>query len=389
MLDASEPVLTDVHQRTLVLLDRLVAFRTMPGETNRELIDFVRDYLHGHGIVSSLSSDETGERFNLFATVGPEVDGGVMLNGHTDVVPTEGQEWTGDPFRMRRVDGRLIGRGTVDMKGFLACALAMVPEFAAMPLARPVHVSMCYDEEIGGFGAPVLAQDIVGKAYRPALAIVGEPTRMAIVAAHKGGLEMRTEITGRAAHACDPDKGISAISIAASMIDHLRVVAERLASSPDPDCPFEPPHATINVGTIHGGAARNIVAGDCAFDWEIRPTRAGEAEQLLAEIEAYARSRILPAGAEMTTNIEARVPPLSYDPGSKAVALVRLLTGQNAVETVSFGTDAGHFEAVGMSTVVFGPGSIDQAHKPDEFITEEQIRACLAFLFRLGHSLEN
>jgi len=377
----------EAQQRAVDILDQLVRFPTLSGETNLDMIAFVTRYLADHGVVSSISHDESGLRANLYATIGPEIDGGVLLNGHTDVVPVEGQEWSSDPFELRIVDDRLYGRGSVDMKGFLACMLAMTPEFKAMPLARPVHLSMCYDEENGGFGAPVLAGDIVSKTWRPSVAIVGEPTEMRMVGAHKGGLELRTEVTGFAAHACDPSKGVNAIMIAADMIAHLRKLAHDLSGRIDSESPCDPPHVTINVGTVHGGAARNVVAGDCAFDWEIRPTRSGQAETLLEEINNHFTTSLTPVGASFQTTVEAVVPPLMYDPQSAAAQLVGKLTGMNSVGAVSFGTDAGHFQANGMSTIVFGPGSIDQAHKPDEFIELEQIRQCLRFLHKLGGEL--
>ena len=375
------------------VLERLVAFESISARPNLDLVGYVRDYLAARGVTAHLSYDDARARANLHATIGPAVDGGVVLNGHTDVVPVEGQVWTSDPFTLTERDGRLHGRGAVDMKGFLACMLASVPAWQARPLKRPIHVSMCYDEEIGGFGAPVLVEDMGRTAPRPSVAIVGEPTGMRIVSGHKGGFEMRTMITGFEAHASDPRKGANAIVFAARFIAMLDDLGRELAAAPRAGSPFDPAWTTISVGTIHGGAARNIIAGSCVFDWELRPVPGDDGTALIARIDDYARTVLLPEmraaspAADIQTVTEACVPPLNHEDAREAVALLCKLTGQNSADVVSFGTDAGHFCNAGISTVVFGPGSIEQAHKPDEYIERSQIDACMSFLDRLGDRL--
>jgi len=380
-------------EETISVLERLVAFATLPGETNLELVGYVNAYLADRGIESRLSYDETGNRANLCAVIGPPVDGGVALNGHTDIVPVEGQAWSADPFTLVRRDGRLFGRGAVDMKGFLACMFASAAMFRDAGLKRPVHLTICYDEEIGGFGAPVLVADMLGAGPRPAVAIVGEPTRMRLVSGHKGGYEMRTEFTGHACHSSDPRKGVSAVQYAARFVAHLSDLAEAMAAHPRPGSPYDPPYTTLTVGRIEGGTAVNIIAQNCTVSWEMRPVPGEDSAAIIAAIERYANEKLLPAmqavapGASIVTTTLADVPSLDDREAEKAVALVAEVTGRNDTEVVSFGTDAGHFCAAGISTVVFGPGSIDQAHKPDEFIDISEIEACLAFFDRLAARL--
>lgn len=389
-------MLSDMSDRVnsaIAILDRLISFPSLPGKPNLDLIGYVRDYLAGHGIECFVSHDATGTRANLHAVIGPPIEGGVALNGHTDVVPADGQAWSSDPFRLTRRDDRLYGRGAVDMKGFLACMLAAAPMFRARNLARPVHLTFCYDEEIGGLGAPVLVADMAARGPLPAVAIVGEPTAMQIVAGHKGGCEMRTEITGLEGHASDPRKGVNAIFAAARFVAKLEEMGKKLAGQKRDGSPFDPPFSTISVGTIRGGAARNIIAGQCALEWELRPMPGDDAEAILAEIEQFARGELL---AEMRTvapaaaiNIieEARVPALDPTEAAVAVALIRKMTGLAETRCVSFGTDAGYFCRAGISTAVFGPGGIERAHKPDEFIAVDELAACLAYLERLADHL--
>lgn len=375
---------------TKEILSRLVAFESVSGRPNLDIVDYISSYLAGFGIASSISCDETGERANLYATIGPEVDGGVVLNGHTDVVPVTGQSWTSDPFILAERNGRLYGRGAVDMKGFLACMLAMVPRFQAHDLSRPIHVSFCFDEEIGGFGAPILVGDILSKPMQPRAAIVGEPTSLGLVSGHKAGLELRTEIIGFEAHASNPAKGANAIEAAGLMVARIVKTGRRMAATPVEGSLFDPPYSTVNVGKIGGGAARNITAGSCGFDWEIRPLPGVDPYAILAEITTFAEAVLLPPmqsvaqQAQIVTVVEADVPALMADENSEAVCLIRALTGTNSSSVVAFGTDGGHFERGGISTVIYGPGSIDQAHKPDEFIEVSQIEQCLGFLQKLA-----
>ncbi|MCP4316945.1 MAG: acetylornithine deacetylase [Hyphomicrobiales bacterium] len=372
------------------ILSRLVAFESVSGRSNLDIVDFIRSYLTGFGIDSSLSFDETGKRANLYATIGPEVDGGVVLNGHTDVVPVTGQAWTSDPFVLAERNNRLYGRGAVDMKGFLACMLAMVPQIQAHKLSQPIHLSFCFDEENGGFGAPILVDYILSKPMRPRAAIIGEPTSMGLVTGHKAGLELRTDIIGLEAHASNPAKGANAVEAAGLFIARVVETGSRLAANPIEGSLFEPPYSSVNVGKIEGGAARNITAGSCSFDWEIRPVPGEDPYAILAEITTYAKEVLLPPmrkmapNAQIDTVVEAEVPALLADENADAVRLIRELTGINSSSVVAFGTDGGHFERGGISTVIFGPGSIDQAHKPDEYIEKSQIRQCLDFLATLA-----
>ena len=383
----------DKVERTVEILERLVGFPSVSGLPNGDIVGYIKDYLASHGVEASISYDDDGVRANLFATLGPEVDGGVVLNGHTDVVAVEGQDWSTDPFTLTRRDGRLYGRGSVDMKGFLACVLGSVPDFKALDLERPIHIAFSFDEETGGFGMPVLLEDMGLKAFRPGIVIVGEPTEMKIISGHKGGYEMRTEITGTEVHSCDPRQGVSAISFAVRLISKIEEMGRAFAADPRPGSPYDPPYATFNVGTIEGGAARNATAGWCSFDWELRPMPGDDGAAVIAEIERFARDDLLPEmkavsdQADIKVITEAPVPPLDDANAAEAVAFVREITGLNSEGVVSFGTDGGYFSDAGYSTVVFGPGSIFRAHKPDEYIEIGELREGLRFLEKVGERL--
>ncbi|MEJ8574376.1 acetylornithine deacetylase [Microbaculum marinum] len=374
---------------TIGLLGELVSFESLSLRTNLDIVAHIQAYLEGLGVEAVLSYGEDGERANLFATIGPRIDGGVVLSGHTDVVPVDGQDWQTPPFTLVNREGRLFARGSVDMKGFIACALAAVPMFQEADLKRPIHLAFTFDEETGSRGARVLSQEMGGYPVKPAIAIVGEPTEMKIIVGHKGGYELKTTVTGLEGHASDPSRGVNAIFFATRMIAHLEEVARNLAARPEPRSEFDPPFSTISVGTIAGGIARNVIAGTCVFDWELRPVPGDEADAILAGIEDYVREELRPQmqaispDADIVTVLEDAYPGLGTSEDAPAVALVRDLTGINSVGTVPFGTDAGYFDRAGMSTVVFGPGSIEQAHKPDEFIELSQIEACQVFLEKL------
>ncbi|WP_299373054.1 acetylornithine deacetylase [uncultured Kiloniella sp.] len=382
--------MTELLASTKEILSKLVSFQSLSGQSNLDMIGYIEEYLKEHGVSSSLSYDETKQKANLYATIGPEVKGGVVLNGHTDVVPVKGQTWTIDPFVLTERNNRLYGRGAVDMKGFLACSLAMVPVFQAQNLQRPIHVSFCYDEEIGGFGAPVLADDIITKNFKPDAVIVGEPTNMSLVTGHKAGMEITTRFTGFEVHSSQPEKGVNAIEFASRFIGKILEVGARLAAAPKIGSPFDPPYTTCNVGRIDGGAASNITAGRCEMIWEIRPIPGDNGQAIFQEILDFSDHVLLPEmrkispDANIETILDADVPSLDACDDSPAVQLIRTLTGSNVQNVVSFGTDAGYFERVGLSTVVFGPGSIDQAHKPDEFIEISELERCLTFLHDLA-----
>ena len=384
----------DALARTLELLEALVALPSVSRAPNLEIIGFIAAYLQRHGVEAHLVYDDSGHRANLFATVGPDVAGGVVLAGHTDVVPTTGQDWALPPFELTARDGLLYGRGTTDMKGFLASALATLAEASARPLARPLHLAITYDEEPGSLGAPDLARFMTELAIRPEAVIVGEPTGLRPVAGHKGGLELTTRIEGFACHSSDPRKGVSALEHALRFIAEIERLGLELARSAAADSPFDPPASTVNVGRLEAGTARNIVAGSAAFDWEVRLTPPDDAKTIFARIERLVEEQLLPemrarfAGARIETEVEAAYPGLEVVEDGSALALAQRLTGVNGHDVVAFGTDAGCFQRAGLPTVVLGPGHIDQAHKPDEYIAVGELERGLAVLHRLLDELE-
>ena len=384
--------MSDRLTEAIEVLERLVAFPSLSARPNHDITGYIRDYLAGHGIGSALSYEETGERANIFATIGPDVDGGVILNGHMDVVPVEGQDWTTDPFLLTRKGDRLYGRGAVDMKGFLACVLASVPAFKAADLSRPIHIAFSFDEEIGGYGMPVLLDWMAAHAPRAEAVIVGEPTGMKIITGHKGGYEMRAEVTGLAAHSSNPAMGVSAISYAMKLIAKIEALGRARAAAPIAGSPFTPPFSTFNVGAIEGGAARNVTAGWCNFDWEYRPLPGEDGAATIAEVQACADALTAEMQAiDPSTGVriitEVAVPALDDRNAEKAVALISEVTGLNSCDVVSFGTDAGYFSDAGLSTAVFGPGDISRAHKADEYITTGEMADGLAFLDKLARRL--
>ena len=375
------------------ILSTLVAFDTVSHKSNRALIDWVSDYLDGLGVAVSTLPSADGAKANVFATIAPDgvrqKGGGILLSGHTDVVPVDGQVWQSDPFRLTAADGRLYGRGACDMKGYIACVLAAVPQMLAAPLSRPIHLAFSYDEEIGCFGAIDLIDHMAADGIRPAMAFVGEPTSMRVVNAHKGSCGMKTKVTGLACHSSRTDQGVNAIYGAMDIVDLLRRRADALAADPDSVGLFEPPYTTINVGIAQGGSARNTVAGDCLLLWDIRATREGMVATVRGEVEAAVADRILPAlrerhaGAAIDIETLFDIPPLLPQPNSAAEALARQLAGTGAACSAAFGSEAGLFQQAGMPCILCGPGNIAQAHAPDEWIAETELAACLAFLDRL------
>lgn len=380
-------------ENTISILSRLVGFETISGRPTHDIIGYVEDFLKSHGVEASISFDDDGERSNIFATIGPEVDGGVVFSGHTDVVPVEGQNWSTDPFELVRRNGNLYGRGSVDMKGFLACVMASVPEWMQRPLKRPIHIAFSYDEETGGHGMPVLLEDMAAKNYRPSIVIVGEPTGMKLITGHKGGYEMYTEVHGLETHSSVPSAGVNAISYAVRLIDWIDRTGRAFAAKPRGDSPFNPPYTTLNVGIINGGSAANATAGHCAFRWEFRPLPGDDGRAVLADLQKFADEELLPEmrkthpAAAIDITVLAAVPPLDNRNAALAAQFVCELTGQNSEDVVSFGTDGGYFSDKGFSTVVFGPGDIMRAHKPDEYIKESELAAGLEFLARAGERL--
>jgi acetylornithine deacetylase len=374
----------------IALLDKLIGFDTTSVKPNLALIEWVADYLDGHGIASRLTYDEARQKANLFATIGPETPGGIVLSGHTDVVPVDGQDWSSDPFRMVERDGKLYGRGTADMKGFIALALARAVAFKRQAKRLPVHYAFSFDEEVGCYGVRHLLADLPTGERRPRLAIIGEPTLMTVANAHKGASILTTRITGLEGHSSAPDKAVNAIMAGAEIIQLIgRMAAEREAQ-PVAGSPFDPPYTTFNIGVIEGGTAHNIVARDCRIVWQYRLMPGDHDHDIKERLERFVTDDLLPRmraihpGATVETDHEIDLPGLVPEPDGEAEALVRELTGANGTSVLSFGTEAGLFQQAGMSAVVCGPGSIEQAHKPDEFISLDQVAQGGRFLDRLG-----
>ncbi|HXV23457.1 MAG TPA: acetylornithine deacetylase [Alphaproteobacteria bacterium] len=373
----------------LDLMDRLVSFDTVSARSNLALIRFVSDLLGSYGIGVRLTHGDNAEKANLYATIGPDRPGGIVLSGHTDVVPVEGQPWTSDPFRLTRRGTRIYGRGTTDMKGFIATVLALLPEMTAEPLATPIHFAFSFDEEVGCAGVPHLLAELGDALPLPSIALIGEPTEMRPVAAHKGIHGFLTRFRGRDGHSSAPHRGSGAIFPAAEAITYLARIAEELKSAAPPDSPFDPPYTTLNIGTVAGGTAINILPRECRFVWEFRPIPETDADWLVRGFETYLQGELLTRMRETATESEisnerlCAAPPLRPEPDSPAERLARLLTGANASGAVSFATEAGLFQAKQISAIVCGPGSIAQAHQPDEFIEEDQLAECEAMLRRL------
>ena len=371
------------------MLERLIGFDTTSRNSNMALIDFVRDYLDGYGIASELVFDPDRVKANLYATIGPEGGGGIMLSGHTDVVPTDGQDWHSDPFKLTARRGRFYGRGTSDMKSFLAAALALVPEMTARALVTPIHLALSYDEEVGCLGVRGLIAELARRPDRPRLCIVGEPTEMRIVVAHKGKRSLRCHVHGYECHSSLIHLGVNAVEAAAELVAHLKAMARRRRDHGPFDPDFSPPYTSIHTGVIRGGTALNIVPKDCHFDFEFRLLPGEDPEPLLDELRAVAAERLLPEmrAVRLETDIIfeelTAAPSLDTRADAEVTQLVAALTGANVTAKVSFGTEGGLFQQAGIPTVVCGPGSIEQAHKPDEFIDFDQIAQCEAFLRRL------
>jgi len=371
------------------LLARLVHFDTTSNRSNLPLVRFVEDYLAQHGIASHLVPNAEGTKASLYATIGPAAVSGIALSGHTDVVPVEGQSWTSDPFVLTERDGRFYGRGGADMKGFLACVLAAVPDLKKRHLTVPVHLAFSYDEEVGCIGVRPLIAEIGRRFVRPRVVIVGEPTSMSVVDAHKGPVRWRVDIQGRAAHSSMAPLGVNAISVAGKLLAELTRIEQELKAAPR-DERFDPPYATLQVTRIDGGTATNIVPVSCRLDFDLRALPGVDASAIDRRIRAFAdrecvaeMRRVAPeAGIEV--RIANEVPPFASGPNSEAVALALHLAGQNETHAVSYATEAGLFQAAGSPAVVVGPGDIAQAHIADEWIAKDQLDKCMGFLTRLG-----
>ena len=368
------------------LLGDLIAFPTVSADSNLDLIGWVADRLNALGARVEITHDPSGTKANLFATFGPEEDGGIVLSGHSDVVPVEGQDWSTDPFTMSEAEGNLFGRGACDMKGFIACVLALAPDIARWSLTRPIHIALTYDEEVGCFGARALVETLRARGLRPGIAILGEPTMMRVIEGHKGCCEYTTRFKGLEGHGSAPDRGVNAAEYAVRYAARLLSLSDTLRGRAPTDSRFDPPWTTLSIGRINGGIAHNVIAGQCDLDWEMRPVTAADGAWVRGEIDRFAADTLQPAmqavhpESTITREVIGEVAGLQPIDGNRAVEIVSALTGANGADVVPFGTEAGLFQELGIDCVVCGPGSIDQAHKADEFVSRAQLSACLAML---------
>jgi acetylornithine deacetylase len=371
------------------MVTRLVGFDTTSRNSNLALIEFIRDYLDGYEVKSELVFAEDGKKANLYATIGPEDQRGILLSGHTDVVPVDDQDWHSDPFKLVEKDHRLYGRGSCDMKSFIAVVLLLVPEMVQRRLRTPLHLSFSYDEEVGCIGVRRLIGALADRPNRPRLVIVGEPTMMQVGIGHKGKHTLRCHVHGHEAHSSQIHLGVNAIEAAAEIVAELKAMARRKRDQGPFDPDFDPPYSSIHTGLIHGGTALNIVPKDCEFDFEVRPLPGDDLDVMISELQNFVANRILPemraVRPESNIVIEelSSAPGLNTPPDHEVTQLAAALTGENATTKVSFGTEGGLFQAAGIPAVICGPGSIDQAHKPDEYIELDQIARCERFLRRL------
>jgi acetylornithine deacetylase len=380
-------------QRATEILDRLIAFPSVSRASNLDLIHYVRDFLRQIGVDAEIIPNEEGTKANIHATLGPADAAGILLSGHTDVVPTDGQAWTSDPFRMTKRGDRLFGRGTADMKGFIACVLALVEETAGRTFNRPLHLAFSYDEEIGCVGVRRLIDILAQRSNRPSMCVIGEPTSMQTVIAHKGKVAGRIVCTGRECHSSHAPEGLNAIHLATDMVSTLRSLQDTIIAEGGHDHDFVVPFTTLHVGTISGGTALNIVPNHCSLDFEIRNIPTDNPADFLdriaeraGELTKEARARFANTG--IAVEIVNTYPGLNTDPDAAVVRHVQKLTNGGSLGKIAFGTEGGLFrERLDIPTVVCGPGAIRQAHQPDEFIELDQIAQCMTMLRRLGNKL--
>ena len=373
------------------ILARLISFDTTSTMSNLQLIDFVCNLLEDHNITSQLVYNDDRSRANLYATIGADDVGGVMLSGHTDVVPTTGQDWQSDPYQMMTDDEQLVGRGACDMKGFIACVLSALPTISARRLQTPIHLAFSYDEEIGCVGAKRLVETMAGFEVKPRIGLIGEPTDMAMVLGHKGKVSYRVTVTGLSCHSAYISNGVNAVEYAAELIAFIRAMNTRVQQQ-QLDQSYSVPHSTFHVGNISGGTALNIVPRQCEFEFEIRNLPQQDIETLVHDIKHYANDVLLAdmlgryPDATIEFNELSYYPGLHTDPASTVIAYTRTVNPIDRIgDNVSFGTEAGLFNDIGISCLVCGPGSIDQAHKPDEFVKREQMAYCDQMIENLVH----
>lgn len=376
------------------VLARLLAFDTVSHNPNRALIDYVQGLLAEHAITSVLVPDASGGKANLYATVGPDGPGGVMLSGHTDVVPVEGQAWTVPPFAMTMRDGRVYGRGAADMKGFVACAIAAMVTASTRPLRTPLHLALSYDEEVGCMGVHSLIDMLTAAPHQPRFCIVGEPTSMQVATGHKGKIALRATFTGREGHSAMAPLALNSLHLAADFVGIVRAMQAEIVAAGIGDGDYDVPYTTLHVGKMSGGVQVNIVPNHAVADFEIRSLAGEDTDALIAELRARAGALLAPLHAdfpEAAIRIDRQwdYPGLGTPPDAAVVNFVKSLTGANGTIKVAFGTEGGLFDArLGIPTVICGPGSMAQGHKPDEYVAVEQLDRCEAMLAALIQRLE-
>ena len=379
--------------RTIKILADLIAFPTVSTDSNLEMIAYLAEMLGAVGARVVISRDDTGAKANLFASLGPEAPDGILLSGHTDVVPVTDQDWTTDPFVLTEAEGQFFGRGTCDMKGFIAASLALAESLNPACLDRPLHFAFTHDEETGCLGAQDLVRDLAEQGIVPDIAIIGEPTEMRIIEGHKGCYEYTTRFTGLEGHGSAPDLGVNAAEYAVRYVGRLMDLRSDLVARTPQGSRFEPPYTTINIGRVAGGVAHNVIVGKAEVDWEMRPVQVSDADFVKDAMRRFCETQLLPQmrrvhpDASITTTAIGEVAGLQPMEQNEARTLVAELTGANGADTVAFGTEAGLFQALGSHVVVCGPGSIRQAHKPDEFLARDQLALCCSMLTRLGARL--
>jgi acetylornithine deacetylase len=385
--------MTAARMTTTEMLARLVAFDTTSRNSYLPLIGFVRDYLDGLGVPYRVSADDSGQKANIHAIIGPQEAGGVALSGHVDTVPVDGQAWSSDPFTLRAHDGKLFARGACDMKGFVASCLAAVPDFQARKLARPLHLFISYDEETSCDGARRLIRDLADSGRKPALCVVGEPTGLKPVLAHKGKLDLRVTVRGLPGHSSEPAKGVNAVFAAAEAIGWVAAEARRFAAEGPFVDGFDPPHTTTHVGTVRGGSILNIIPEHAEFTMEWRNIPGDEPERHLDRLKAYVARHIEPAmqavhpAAGFSFEALVQMPGMALSSDHELTAIVKQLTGSNSTGKVSYGTEGGFYQNAGIPTIICGPGHIAQAHQPDEFVAQTELDACDSFIRRLADRL--
>ena len=394
----TQNIIEKIFPETKKILSELIKFQTVSGTSNIALIEYCEKKLNKVGATSFKTFDETKKRVNLFSTVtgkGKVDGGGIVLSGHTDVVPASAKEWKSDPFVATEKDNKIYGRGSTDMKGFIACSLALAPYFASQNLKNPIHFSFTYDEETACQGAPILIKELKKRKLNCSICIIGEPTNMKAVEAHKGCYEYSTHFTGLAGHGSNPDKGVNAVEYANLFINELMRLREELKKREPKNSIFIPPYSTLQIGRIKGGLARNVIADQCSVDWELRPVVPEDGEFVNKNIDTYVKNTLLPKmqkvypKANIQKEIIGEIIGFTKEEKSDAVNLVCNLTGDNSRETVAFGTEAGLFQEIGISTVVCGPGSIKQAHTIDEYVSFDQLKLCLKMLIDLKEKIKN